>query len=166
MPPAFYSPELDHWVVTRYDDIREILVTPRRFSAANSLATRPGFRTPTRSTSGVPNAHQDLSFGHGPHLCLGAPLTRLEARVALEEVSARLPSLRLVEEPLEFVPNISFRGPVSLLVEWDTEASGHARSAIVRQAVWPIGAPMRNDAGSRLRTVRRVRGAHQGRAAR
>ena len=68
-----------------------------------------------------PNAHQHLSFGFGAHFCLGAPLARLEARIVLEEVSARLPSLRLVAgQPLEFLPNISFRGPISLPVEWDT----------------------------------------------
>lgn len=67
-----------------------------------------------------PNAHQHLSFGHGAHVCLGAPLARLEARIVLEEVSARVPSLRLVAgQALEFLPNISFRGPLSLLVEWD-----------------------------------------------
>jgi cytochrome P450 len=67
-----------------------------------------------------PNAHQHLSFGFGAHFCLGAPLARLEARIVLEEVSARLPSLRLVAgQPLEFLPNISFRGPLSLPVEWD-----------------------------------------------
>lgn len=67
------------------------------------------------------NAHQHLSFGHGPHVCMGAPLARLEARIVLEEVSARLPSLRVVAgQSLEFIPNIGFRGPTSLLVEWDT----------------------------------------------
>ena len=68
-----------------------------------------------------PNAHQHLSFGFGAHFCLGAPLARVEARIVLEEVSARLPSLRLVAgQRLEFLPNISFRGPLSLSVEWDT----------------------------------------------
>jgi cytochrome P450 len=67
------------------------------------------------------NAWDHLSFGHGAHHCLGAPLARLEARVVVEELSARLPSLRLVPgQTLRFQPNTTFRGPLALLVEWDT----------------------------------------------
>jgi cytochrome P450 len=36
--PVFYSPDLDYWVVTRYHDIRQVFQTPKRFSAANTLA--------------------------------------------------------------------------------------------------------------------------------
>jgi cytochrome P450 len=67
------------------------------------------------------NAEDHLSLGHGVHYCLGAPLARLEARVVLEELSARLPSLRLVPgQTPRFRPNTTFRGPLALLVEWDT----------------------------------------------
>jgi cytochrome P450 len=67
------------------------------------------------------NAKEHLSLGQGAHYCLGAPLARLEARVVLEELSARLPSLRLVPgQTPQFRPNTTFRGPLSLLVEWDT----------------------------------------------
>jgi cytochrome P450 len=66
------------------------------------------------------NAKEHLSLGFGAHYCLGAPLVRLEARIVLEELSARLPSLRLTPgQTLRFQPNTTFRGPLSLLAEWD-----------------------------------------------
>jgi cytochrome P450 len=66
------------------------------------------------------NAHQHLSFGAGPHLCLGAPLARLEARVVLEELTAALPRLRLDnDQTLHFAPIIAFRGPRALHLSWD-----------------------------------------------
>jgi cytochrome P450 len=41
------------------------------------------------------NAH--LAFGHGIHHCLGAPLARLEGRIALGMLFERFPDLRLAE---------------------------------------------------------------------
>jgi cytochrome P450 len=79
------------------------------------------FEAPDRFDIHRQNAKEHLSLGHGAHYCLGAPLVRLEARVVLEELSARLPSLRLVPgQTLRFQPNTTFRGPLSLLVECDT----------------------------------------------
>jgi cytochrome P450 len=40
-----------------------------------------------------------LAFGFGEHLCLGAPLARLEARVVFEELLARFPRFELAGEP-------------------------------------------------------------------
>ena len=78
------------------------------------------FPDPDRFDIRRANAKEHLAFGHGVHLCLGRPLARLQAKVALEEFSARLPSLRLASDaPLRFPPNVSFRGPLSLPVVWD-----------------------------------------------
>ena len=41
----------------------------------------------------TPNRH--ISFGHGPHVCPGAALSRLEAGVALPALYARFPALTL-----------------------------------------------------------------------
>jgi cytochrome P450 len=66
----------------------------------------------------TPNRH--ISFGKGIHFCLGNGLARMEARIVLELLAAQLPSLRLVDDQqLEFFPNITFRGPERLWVEWD-----------------------------------------------
>ncbi|GAA1933729.1 cytochrome P450 [Marmoricola bigeumensis] len=65
------------------------------------------------------NAGDHLSFGHGIHFCLGSALARLEARVVLRVLAARLPDLRLRQpQQLQFVPNIAFRAPTSLQVVW------------------------------------------------
>ena len=65
-------------------------------------------------------ANRHISFGKGIHFCLGAGLARIEARIVLEVLAERVPSLRLVDgQRLTFFPNITFRGPDELLVEWD-----------------------------------------------
>lgn len=56
-----------------------------------------------------------LGFGRGPHFCLGAPLARLEATVALSAVTARFPDARLAAEPV-YKPNLTLRGMESLSV--------------------------------------------------
>jgi cytochrome P450 len=63
------------------------------------------------------NAKRHLAFGKGIHFCIGSALGKLEAQLALEELTRRFPSLRLVEDQeLSFHPNISFRGPQALWV--------------------------------------------------
>jgi cytochrome P450 family 109 len=48
----------------------------------------------------TPNPH--LAFGHGIHFCVGAPLARLEAKIALQVMLERLPRLKRVPGmPLE-----------------------------------------------------------------
>ncbi|MFH9202404.1 cytochrome P450 [Streptomyces anulatus] len=64
-----------------------------------------------------------LSFGHGPHQCLGQQLARVELTVALPALFARFPALRLAVPPEE-VPlreRSSIYGVVSLPVAWGEE---------------------------------------------
>jgi cytochrome P450 len=56
-----------------------------------------------------------LGFGKGPHFCLGAPLARLEAAVALSAVTARFPHARMDDEP-RYKQNLTLRGMSTLSV--------------------------------------------------
>jgi cytochrome P450 len=56
-----------------------------------------------------------LGFGKGPHFCLGAPLARLEAAVALSKVTARFPQAQMAGEP-QYKPNLTLRGLESLAI--------------------------------------------------
>jgi cytochrome P450 len=75
------------------------------------------FPEPDRFDVGrTPNKH--VAFGQGIHVCLGAPLARLEATVAFELLVEQLPEMRLATEPekLTWRPSAQARGLASLPV--------------------------------------------------
>lgn len=77
------------------------------------------FSEPDRFDIRRTNARNHLSFGYGIHFCLGQQLAKLEFGIALEELTRRLPDMRLkAEQSFDFVRNISFRVPTALHVEW------------------------------------------------
>ncbi|MEE4546970.1 cytochrome P450 [Streptomyces sp. V4-01] len=65
-------------------------------------------------------AARHLAFGHGIHYCLGAPLARLEAAVALRVLLARVPLVELAvpEEDLAWIPSGMMRGLLALPVRY------------------------------------------------
>lgn len=67
-----------------------------------------------------PNASRHLGFGRGIHFCVGAPVGRMEGRIGLQVLAARLPTLALVEpgEPLR-EPHVMLSGIASLPVRWN-----------------------------------------------
>ncbi|XVQ11796.1 cytochrome P450 [Spirillospora sp. CA-255316] len=64
--------------------------------------------------------NRHITFGHGPHFCLGSQLARTELRTALGGLVRRFPGLRLAVDPAEvrWRTNQLIQGPVELPVTW------------------------------------------------
>ena len=63
--------------------------------------------------------NRHLAFSSGIHFCLGAPLARLQAQIALPALFQRFPGLRLADEPLRWERRPAFRGLSSLPVSFE-----------------------------------------------
>jgi pimeloyl-[acyl-carrier protein] synthase len=62
------------------------------------------------------NDNRHLAFSHGVHFCLGAPLARAEAQIAIPSLLRRFPGLALADEP-EWQPTFFIRALKSLSVQ-------------------------------------------------
>jgi hypothetical protein len=60
-----------------------------------------------------------LAFAAGPHFCLGAPLARLEATIAVQAFAARVAGPELDPATLAYKPNLNLRGPARMVVSFD-----------------------------------------------
>lgn len=89
----------------------------RLFAFMNSANRDPeAFADPDRfDISREPNVH--LTFGHGIHFCLGAPLARLEAQIATTRLAERLPDIRLSGGDPEWHDSLILRGVKRLPVQ-------------------------------------------------
>lgn len=63
-----------------------------------------------------PNPH--LAFGSGAHFCIGAPLARLELRVAMRALARRLPRDVQLAGPARYRPSFTIRGLEALPLTW------------------------------------------------
>jgi cytochrome P450 len=59
-----------------------------------------------------PNRH--VSFGYGPHMCMGASLAHIEGEIAFNTLLRRMPAMRLETTRPEWSDNFGFRGLKSL----------------------------------------------------
>lgn len=63
------------------------------------------------------NPNEHFAFGNGIHFCLGAPLSRLEAKIGLKALLEEFPNLRVdSKEPLKPIPNARVHGLENLIV--------------------------------------------------
>jgi hypothetical protein len=62
--------------------------------------------------------NRHLAFSTGIHFCLGAPLARLQAQIALPALFQRFPGMRLRDEPLRWQRRPAFRGVSSLPIDF------------------------------------------------
>ena len=90
------------------------------FAAANRDPAR--FPDPDRlDVRRKPDVH--LAFGHGPHVCLGAALARMEAQVAFTALLRRCSGLQLTGEPLAYQDNLELRGLKGLPVVFERRSA-------------------------------------------
>ena len=73
------------------------------------------FADPDRLDIARTNAAEHIGFGGGIHVCIGAPLARIELAASLEALAELCPTLHLVEQP-ERVPAFVIRGFESVRV--------------------------------------------------
>lgn len=124
-----YSSSVIAW---RREAVQDVVVGGVQIPAGSKILAVTGsanhdesvFPEPEKFDVARTNAKRHFAFGTGRHLCLGAALARAEMQIFLEELTRRLPHMRLVDDQdFAYSPNTSFRGPDHLLVEWDPAAN-------------------------------------------
>jgi cytochrome P450 len=104
---ALVDTEIDGHQIRRGDRVWTFIGAANRDPAVFSEPDRLDL---TRS----PNPH--VTFGFGTHFCLGAPLARLEAQIALPQLHARFPRMERAGGSVRWNDGLALRGPGSLPV--------------------------------------------------
>ncbi|MEU4475672.1 cytochrome P450 [Micromonospora sp. NPDC023888] len=129
--PAFvaetlrFAPAIDGWLRVTSRDVTVGAVTIPAgarclllIGAANrdpAVFSHPDQFDPDRTDVG-----NHLSFGHGPHFCIGAGLARLEAEITITRLTEAIPGLRLATaQQRSYKPNVAFRAHHTLLAVID-----------------------------------------------
>lgn len=87
------------WVLSRFADIWTAIHDHRRFSSADGIVIGQGLMAASGAGDFMPMMimmDPPRPFGRGIHYCLGAALTRLECRVAYEELPTHAPDFELI----------------------------------------------------------------------
>ncbi|MEM6363716.1 MAG: cytochrome P450, partial [Planctomycetota bacterium] len=127
--PRFHKTAVDE--ILRFDTplhqfnrwvLEPTTIDGRRFDVGDEIALLLGAANRDPNVFDLPNAldltrrsNPHVSFGGGIHYCLGAPLARLEAQIAIPKLITRLDDLHLIETP-RFRNNFHFHGLESLRV--------------------------------------------------
>ncbi|PLK23876.1 cytochrome P450 [Porphyrobacter sp. TH134] len=96
-------------------------VVQLRYAAANRDPSK--FPNPDRFDIERANARTHLSFGKGPHMCVGNMLSRKEMLVAFDELLERLDNFAVADEnEIRILPNILLRGVTHLPITFTRKA--------------------------------------------
>jgi cytochrome P450 family 142 subfamily A polypeptide 1 len=120
------SPTSNMWRFTR-DDYelggvtipKGSMVLLKYFSSNHDEAV---FEAPLEFDVTRDNVRRHIAFGFGTHVCIGQHLSKLEMRIAWEEIFDRLDELQLAcpEEELEYMPNVLLRGLEEIPIRYST----------------------------------------------
>jgi cytochrome P450 len=123
----YETPTAGMWRIVKQDTELGGVAMPKgaivqlRYAAANRDPSK--FPDPDRFDIERPNARAHLSFGKGPHMCVGNMLSRKEMFVAFDELLERLDNFAVKDEnEIRILPNILLRGVTRLPITFTRKA--------------------------------------------
>lgn len=123
----YETPTAGMWRIVKADTVLGGVSIPAgavvqlRYAAANRDPKR--FPDPDRFDIDRANARTHLSFGKGPHMCVGNMLSRKEMLVAFDELLERLDNFAVPDESaIRILPNILLRGVTHLPITFTRKA--------------------------------------------